>query len=915
MDETDSQLQGILEKAFHMEPGQRTLFLEKAFEENPSLGDTLAAFLQDEDHHNASFEAPIQQLLLDFLESQASNFGLPARIGPFRILGRLGEGGMGMVFLAYQSEPVKRMVALKIMKPTKNNKAAMGRFQTEYQALARLSHPHVAHVLDVGAVGEGQMFFSMEYVPGRAITEYCRDEALSITERIDLMGQVCRAIAHAHQKGIIHRDIKPSNILVNKQDGKPHARVIDFGIAKAISGIPLIDASMHTLQGMVLGTLAYLSPEQTEGSLADVDTRTDIFGLGAVLYELLTGQPPHDRQILDGLPLDRALVYLRSTQPVSPSIRVKQADTPQHRDRAVMLRGELDWIVDKALNHNPEMRYATVNAFAEDLERYLRREPIAAAPPSILYRLRTFYRRRKLAVTAVLFFSASLLIGSGLAAYGVVKARQSRDAEATIAAQMTRQAEKYVALYGFLEKMLRSSDPYVRDRDVKMTEVLDEISQEIEVVFHARPDMQIDLSSLLAKTYLGLGDAAQAVAHFRRVWKLQQTFKGPYNQTTLMALWDLAQCLTYLQELEEASEYVVFLETALAEWDLKNPLCLRTRRLRLWLLQMRSPQDAIAGYLQLLDDQVGVFDPSDHESQSARANLATAYRNAGRPEKAIPIYQRLVAERETNYGATHPKVTQVLNNLANACSQMKDFERALSYHHRVLNIRSSRLGQTHPETLNSIYNVGWHLYQISRFGEAETMLTRAYEGKIMILGADHRSSMRVRNTLAFCLLENGNEKRAMKLFRENHLMAVRKLGADDKYTLRYAHNLGGALSRAGHFHEAETLLLETLHQRARLHGTGSRECFNTRLDLGKNALFDRRPSQAAQWLEENLEHTQIQGNQAALAHTRAYLGVAMMKQGQRTKGKRLLDQAMADVLETGPEYKDIKRLIDWLEVL
>jgi tetratricopeptide (TPR) repeat protein/serine/threonine protein kinase len=350
-----------------------------------------------------------------------------AVIGPYKLLDQIGQGGMGVVFLAEQTQPVRRAVALKIIKPGMDTRQVIARFEAERQALAMMDHPNIARVFDAGSTAPasgypGRPYFVMELVKGVPITKYCDEKQLSIRARLELLLTVCRAVQHAHQKGVIHRDLKPSNVLVAEFDGRPVPKIIDFGLAKA-TGPELTDRTMFTQYGQIVGTFEYMSPEQARFNQLDIDTRTDIYSLGVLLYELLTGETPFDRRRLRTAAFDEMLRIIRDEDPPTPSTRLGTSDTlssiaaNRHTEPARLsreIRGELDWIVMKCLEKDRNRRYETINGLATDLQHYLRDEPVSACPPSAAYRLRKFVRRNRtaVAVTAMILF-VTMLMGAG----------------------------------------------------------------------------------------------------------------------------------------------------------------------------------------------------------------------------------------------------------------------------------------------------------------------------------------------------------------------------------------------------------------------------------------------------------------------------------------------------------------------
>src|SRR6266478_522492 len=463
MNATKSHEQNLFEAALHLKSqAEREAFLQVACATDPGLRRRIEQLLAAATEADAFFSGdPLKQAGLDEKAtipipiSPAATEQPGMLIGRYKLLQQIGEGGCGVVYMAEQEQPVRRRVALKIIKLGMDTRSVIARFEAERQALAMMDHPNIAKVLDAGTTEAGRPFFVMELVRGIKITDYCDQASLPTKDRLDLFIQVCHAIQHAHQKGIIHRDIKPSNILVTLNDGVPVPKVIDFGIAKATEG-KLTEATVYTQLHQFIGTPAYMSPEQAEMSSLDIDTRSDIYSLGVLLYELLTGKTPFDTQELMSKGIDAMRRTIREKQPVRPSTRLAtlQGDelTTAAKRRAVeaprlihLLKGDLDWIVMKCLEKDRTRRYETANGVAAEIKRHLNNDPVVARPPSKLYEFQKTVRRHKfgfVAATVVVATLAAGLIGTSIGLGRANKARIQADQNAQRATQMAEKAKK-----------------------------------------------------------------------------------------------------------------------------------------------------------------------------------------------------------------------------------------------------------------------------------------------------------------------------------------------------------------------------------------------------------------------------------------------------------------------------------------
>src|SRR5438034_140441 len=457
----------IFEQALDITPTKERLrFLTSACGKNAALLARVQALLRADESGESFLPEQPKATVVAITEKPGD------RIGRYKLLQQIGEGGCGVVYMAEQTEPVRRRVALKVIKLGMDTKQVIARFEAERQALALMDHPNIAKVLDAGATETGRPYFVMELVRGIKITEFCDEKSVPTADRLKLFTQVCQAIQHAHQKGVIHRDIKPSNILVTVNDGVPVPKIIDFGIAKATAG-PLTDKTFFTAFEQFIGTPAYMSPEQAEMTSLDIDTRTDIYSLGVLLYELLTGRPPFDPSELLQSGLDEMRRTIREKEPDRPSTRLstlaegelttvaKQRHTEAPR-LIHLVRGDLDWIVMKCLEKDRARRYETANGLAADIQRHLNNEPVVARPPSVAYRFQKLVRRNKVAFAAATVVAVVLVLAVAVSSWQAVKAKRA-EREARQQAKLAKeQAAIARSVRDFLtEQLLGTSNPFI----------------------------------------------------------------------------------------------------------------------------------------------------------------------------------------------------------------------------------------------------------------------------------------------------------------------------------------------------------------------------------------------------------------------------------------------------------------------
>jgi serine/threonine protein kinase len=582
-------------------------------------------------------------------ESQPLGEGPGTTIGRYKLLQQIGEGGFGIVFMAEQQEPVRRMVALKIIKAGMDTREVIARFEAERQALALMDHPNIARVLDGGSTASGRPYFVMDLVKGIPITEFCDQNHLSTEARLRLFMKVCAGVQHAHQKGIIHRDLKPTNVLVTVQEGEPVPKVIDFGIAKAI-GQKLTERTLFTRFEQLIGTPAYMSPEQAEWSGVDIDTRSDIYSLGALLYELLTGTTPFEKETLARAALDEVRRMLRETELPTPSTRLQglgqrldEVARQRHTEPSLLtrlVRGDLDWIVMRALDKDRARRYETANELAHDLERHLRGEPVVAGPPSNIYRAGKFIRRHRLAVAAFAGITLALAVGLALALLGFAQARragQRAEEDAAIAN----------AINNFLQfDLLAQADPEnTTNRNITVREVLDRASGKIKDRFTNQPIVEAEIELTLGTTYMGLSELDVAEPHIRRAVEICTRSFGQDARQTLDALNALA-ILYADQEKRDKAEPLLrqLVETYRRTLGPENATtldCLRELG-RNYLYWGRADQ-AEEIMRDLLEKRRRLLGPKHRETLNAMEDLAGVYCFSDRLSDAAAIYEEILS--------------------------------------------------------------------------------------------------------------------------------------------------------------------------------------------------------------------------------------------------------------------------------
>ncbi len=931
-----SKLQDIFEHAVGLERARREAYLASACGADAALRAEVEGLLRAHDGAAKFMATPTAGSLADAMPTadSASSFASAAtvvsplregpgtRIGPYKILQLIGEGGFGSVFMAEQEKPVARRVALKIIKLGMDTHQVVARFEQERQALAMMDHPNIAKVLDAGATDTGRPFFVMELVKGDPIAEYADKQNMSIDERLALFAQVCNAVQHAHTKGIIHRDIKPSNVLVSTQDGRPHAKVIDFGIAKATLS-KLTEKTLFTEHRQLIGTPEYMSPEQAEGSL-DIDTRTDVYSLGVLLYELLTGTTPFTSQELRSAAYAEIQRIIREVEPPKPSTRLSNnaqtlASVAARRQLkpnrlGTLVRGELDWIVMKALEKDRQRRYETPSGLAADIQRYLTGEAVVAAAPSTAYRFKKFVKRNRVMVSAGSAVAAALLIGVVAFAWQFKLASDQRDiavqaeraeaeqrkaaeaARAEAVAQQTEaekqeaeakkqeaEAKKQAAIASavamFQTEMLAAVDPANLPKDPVTGEPLKDAVTVVQAIEAAvkrldaagggegslddQPLVEASVRDTIGTTLQGLGRSAQAEPNLRKSLTLRRAALPAGHRSIADSLNNLGVLLLAQNELAEA------------EPILREALAIKRAALP-------------AGHPGIAD---------------GLSNLAGLLQEQNKLPEAEPLFREALAIHRAALPAGHPSIALGLNNLAVLLLTQNKLAEAEPFMREALQIRRAALPAGHPDIADGLTNLAGLLQDQNKLAEAEPLYREALDIRRATFPAGHQSIAVGLNNLAQLLWTQRRLAEAEPLLREAVATNRAALPAGHPDIAITLDNLAKLLQDQNKLSEAEPLQREALAIRR-----GALPAGHPDIALGLNNLAVLLKAQDKLAEAELLYREALTINRAALpaGHptiARVLSGLATILQDQKkfTEARAAWDEAIPILRKNSPD--------------
>jgi len=853
----------LLDQAMALAPGQRADFLDVECGSDEDLRAELNTLpLVGDDLSDEFLNSPLRGVL-DREMGEIDSAGELA-VGQifaqrFELIRKLGEGGMGQVWLAEQISPVRRQVALKLIKAGMYDEAVGQRFQSERQSLAMMDHPAIAKVFDAGTTPQGQPYLVMEYVPGLPITDYCDQHKLSIKDRLELFIHTCEGVQHAHQKAIIHRDLKPSNILVIEVDGKPTPRIIDFGLAKTTAP-QVAGEGPFTQYGQFIGTPGFMSPEQVNLSARDIDTRTDVYSLGVVLYVLLTGLQPFETKRREKPSIEEWLRQLREEEPPNPSAKIsndREASTAtaeargtEPRQLASLLRGDLDWITIKALERDRTRRYGTPTELAADLRRYLDHQPVVARPASAGYRLRKYMRRHRVAVG----FGAGLVVlfgvFSGMQTLQLRETTQQRD-------RANQERDRATRITDFMTAMFKVSDPReARGNSVTAREILDKASDDIEKGLARDPEVQSQMMYVMASTYTNLGLYSRAQGLAQRSLDARSNLHGLDHPKTLESMAQLGMILQnegrdldaeklerealvrerrilgtddprtletvdrlgvtlrtlgHLSESEQLAREAVAVGTR--SLGAESAFAVRsTDHLGTVLFYEGRYSDSEAVSRQSLDMARRVWGPDYPETLTAYNNLATAVHLQGRLAEAEGMYREILASSERVYGAENRYTAMSIGNLGAILLKEGHLAESEKFDRKALTILSQTLGPDHVNTLIIKLNVAEVLRRENQLQEAERMQREVVTSIVRIHGPEYAEALSAQTDLAQTLIQERRYAEAEKLARETFEIQLRNLGPRHSDVIQALQQLGTAMAYSHRYAEATKLFRDVIEK-------------------------------------------------------------------------------------------------------
>jgi len=881
----------VLHQAMQLPPEQRSQLLDETCASDPVLrAEVESLLLADDGLHPDFLKSPPMAGRWDSVANGIDHAGGLAAgqifAQRFRLVRKLGEGGMGQVWLADQTSPVKRQVALKLIKAGMYDESVVQRFEAERQSLAIMDHPAIAKVFDAGTTPQGQPYFVMEYVQGLPITEYCDLKKLKIPDRLELFIQACEAVQHAHQKAIIHRDLKPANILVADVDGKPAPRIIDFGLAKAIT--PQASDEPHfTKMGFFMGTPGYMSPEQADPSVRDMDTRTDVYSLGVVLYELLAGLQPFDSKEQQEIPLDEVLRMLRVEEPPTPSTKAggnrvnsagrAEARSTEPRQLVKILRGDLDWITMRAIEKDRTRRYGTASDLAADIRHYLNHEPVVARPANITYQFRKYVRRHRVAAAAVTGLVLVLFSFSILQALQLRRITRERD-------RANRERDRANRITDFMTGMFKVSDPsQSRGNTVTAREILDKASNDLSSGLAKDPEVQSQMMQDMARTYENLGLYPRAHELAQRALDSRLSLLGPDDPKTLEVRSQLGNIVDREGHYADAERILCqALDGERRVLGTQNPLTLETMdHLAVVVGQQGRNDEQEKLDREAITTGAQALGPESEQVMQATLSLGVSLWNQARYAEAEHTFRQLVDVERRVLGADAAETMRAMGNLGLSIKSQGRFAEAEPIYREVLANSQRVMGPEHPETAFNLDRLANLLSEEGHPVEAEKLTREELAIRLRTLGPEHTRTLIAKINLSDELLKEGRFREAEKLQREAVGIQIRIRGPENVNSLIFKTYLAKNLNAERRYAEAENLARETYEIQRRVSGPQHTDTLDTLRELGKAMAYMHRYAEANKLFQDviqNGSYSAGQGNRwsvwyafacvaAAAAHT------------------------------------------------